>query len=189
MPIIIDDAFALLITWTTYGTWLPGDPRGHASNIIDEDRRYERRRGEFGAPYGSGDSHTLARASRLQNDSTVWLDRESAAVAAKAIVEACRERGWRIRRAALMANHAHVLIEDCGTDAGPVRRILKGVSQAKLSDHAGINRRWFTRGGSDRRKRGANAIATAMRYVENQKGFLVRVAETAIVEEWPPRDA
>ncbi len=25
-----------LLTWTTYATWLPGDPRGFVSNIADE---------------------------------------------------------------------------------------------------------------------------------------------------------
>ncbi|MEX0702710.1 MAG: hypothetical protein WD069_11510 [Planctomycetales bacterium] len=85
----------------------------------------------------------------------------------------------------LMANHVHFVIQDCAADGPPVRRVLKGVSQARLSDHAGSNRRWWTRGGSDRRKRGAAAVAAAMGYVENQAAILVRIAETEIVDEWP----
>jgi hypothetical protein len=29
-----DEPFALHITWTCYGTWLPGDQRGHVSNVL-----------------------------------------------------------------------------------------------------------------------------------------------------------
>jgi len=31
---INDDTVAMFFTWTTYGTWLPGDERGHVSNKL-----------------------------------------------------------------------------------------------------------------------------------------------------------
>ena len=60
------------------------------------------------------------------------------------------EPGWRIVRGAIMANHIHVVIADCPDDGPGVRRILKGNSQADLSDAAGATRRSWTQGGSDR---------------------------------------
>jgi len=36
-----DEPFALLITWTCYGTWLPGDRRGYGSNTRRKDGKYD----------------------------------------------------------------------------------------------------------------------------------------------------
>lgn len=47
MP-VVDDAHAYFITWTTYGTWLPGDPRGHVSNVVGSDERYHLKSNQFG---------------------------------------------------------------------------------------------------------------------------------------------
>ena len=35
-----DEPMAYFITWTTYGTWLPGDERGHWSDAWDEQLGY-----------------------------------------------------------------------------------------------------------------------------------------------------
>ncbi|MEX1096182.1 MAG: hypothetical protein WED34_09040 [Planctomycetales bacterium] len=187
MATVVDDAFAFFVTWTTYGTWLPGDPRSHASNVISDDRRYVSQERRFATPYTVGDERTLQRARQLQKDATARLDADLALVAAHAIIDACRERGWRISRGALIANHVHCVVMDCPADGPSVRRVLKGVSQAKLCDHAGINRRWWTRGGSNRPKHGGQAVAAANDYVENQSEILVRIAESEVVSNWPPR--
>ena len=50
-----DDSFAWLITWTTYGTWLPGDPRGNISPILLADGTYEKRKNTPGVEWAAGD--------------------------------------------------------------------------------------------------------------------------------------
>jgi REP element-mobilizing transposase RayT len=173
------DSFALLVTWTCYGTWLPGDERGHASNVLLPGGGFVSRQNAPGTPYAASDAHTHARARAAQKGETVWLTKSQAQIAATGLVKAAAERGWRILRAALMRNHAHVLICNCPDDGPTVRRILKGVSQAALNDVEGI-RRWWTAGGSDRYKHGDEAIESAYAYVANQEGKLVEIIDMQI---------
>jgi REP element-mobilizing transposase RayT len=168
-----DDAFALHITWTCYATWLPGDERGHVSNVILPDGGHRPKQNVPGAPIEPGDAFTRDRARSLQKGETVWLTPAQALCAATALVNAVRERGWRILRAALMANHIHVVITDCPDDGPAVRRVLKGVSQAALSRAQGRPQRWWTAGGSDRYKHGAAAVEAAVQYVADQEYKLV----------------
>jgi REP element-mobilizing transposase RayT len=175
-----DDAFALHITWTCYGTWLPGDERGHVSNLLVPEGGFEPKQNVPGTPVAAGDAFTRARASALQKGDTVWLTPAQALCAAKALVAAARERGWRILRASLMANHIHVVVCDCPDDGPAVRRILKGVTQAALSAAQGRSQRWWTAGGSDRYKHGTRAIEAAVNYVANQEYKLVEIVDMEV---------
>jgi REP element-mobilizing transposase RayT len=168
--------FALLITWTCYGNWLPGDPRGYVSNTLTSGR-YESKKNTPGTPYTADESETLKRARSLQKQSIVRLNGEQALVVAKTMVDACKKRGWFIARAAIMTNHVHTVIWDCPNDGSLVRRILKGTTQAALSDHAGQPRTWWTTGGSDRYKNDEQAIVNAVNYVANQERKLAEVID------------
>jgi REP element-mobilizing transposase RayT len=175
-----DEAFALHVTWTCYGTWLPGDARGHVSNVLMPDGGFEEKQNVPGTPIAPGDALTQAQARALQKDETVWLTREQALCTATALVDAARDRGWRILRASVMANHVHVVVYDCPDDGPAVRRVLKGVSQAALSRARGRPRRWWTQGGSDRYKHGWAAIEAAVTYVANQEGKLAEVVDMEV---------
>jgi len=182
---VIDDAHAYFLTWTTYGTWLPGDPRGHVSNVVGADGRYHRKSNQFGAEHSAGDEATLNRARAQQKWETVWLNAGHAKFCAAAMISAANERNWRILRSAVMCNHVHVVVAG-STESGPAtERVLKGVSQARLSDAMGKNQRWWTRRGSDRSLSGSQAVLAAMKYVENQAGILIRVANNQVVADWP----
>lgn len=185
MP-VFDDADAYFITWTTYGTWLPGDPRGHVSNIVGPDDRYHPKSSQFATEVSQGDSATLNRALSRQKHRTVWLDSSIAETCAAALIESAVERDWRILRSAVMRNHVHVVVLNSVLSGPATRRILKGVSQARMSDAAGKNQRWWTRRGSDRSVSGSQAILSVMRSVENQQGILIRIANNQIVPAWPP---
>jgi REP element-mobilizing transposase RayT len=117
----------------------------------------------------------------LMNERPARLSAAEALCVAEALVEAARKRNWRILRAAVMANHVHVVICDCPDDGSKVRRILKGTSQAKLSDKAGDNQSWWTRGGSDRYLHGDDAILAAMKYVADQKFKLAEIIDMQVV--------
>ncbi len=169
--------FALHITWTTYSTWLPGDERGHVSNILLPDGDIIHKHNTPGTPYAAGDDFTRQQARDLQSGDTVWLTAPQALCACQALAAATAKRGWRLVRAAAMANHIHNVVIDCPNDGPLVRRILKGVSQAALSDFAGRNQRWFTAGGSDRYKNDDEAINNAIQYVADQPYQLARVID------------
>ncbi len=175
------EVFALLITWTCYGTWLPGDRRGYVSNTLEPEGSYRPKQNAPGTPYAEDDAATRRRARSLQKWPSVLLARESAACVARALVQAARDRNWRILRAAIMANHVHVLVTDCPDDGPHVRRVLKGTTQAALSDGAGWNRRWWTAGGSDRYLHTDEAVWQAARYVAKQWGILAEIVDTQVI--------
>lgn len=175
-----EDLFALLITWTCYGTWLPGDRRGYVSNTLCDDGRYESKRNVPGTPITADHIATRERAATLQKHATAILDDKQALIAANALVEACSVRKWHILRAALMWNHAHVVVTNCPDNGPEIRRILKGVSQNSLCKQLGKSRRWWTAGGSDRYLHGERAIAAAVNYVSNQPGALAEIVNMII---------
>ncbi len=174
-----DDPFALLITWTCYGTWLPGDARGYVSNALKPGGGFEPKHNLPGTPYTADDPHTRTRARQLQQWPTVLLTAAHARVVTEALVAAA-ERDWWIDRAAVMANHVHVLGTACPDDGPAVRRVLKGNSQAALNRHAGRPGRWWTAGGSDRYKRGTAAVMAAIRYVAGQAWKLAEVIDMKV---------
>ncbi len=98
-------SFALFITWTTYGTWLPGDRRGYVSRTLPADGVFQPKRNQTGSPITPGNAQTLATAQKAQKYDTVWLDRTQALIAAQAIRQAALKRRWVIIRASVMANH------------------------------------------------------------------------------------
>jgi REP element-mobilizing transposase RayT len=169
--------FALHITWTCYGTWLPGDDRGHVSNVPLPEGGFLPKQNVPGTPYRLGDEVTRRRAQDLQQGQTVHLTADQALVAAQSLCRAAEARGWRIVRGAIMANHVHVLVMDCPNDGPTVRRILKGTSQAALNDHLGHNQRWWTAGGSDRYKNDWPAIEAAVQYIADQPGKLAVIVD------------
>lgn len=169
--------FALLTTWTCYGTWLPGDSRGHVSNILLPGGGFDRKHNVVGTPYSEGDSHTRKIAYQEQNFPTVYLSSEQANCVADALVGAASAKGWSILQAAVMANHIHVVTMNCPNDGSLVRKIYKGVTQAALSKMHGSPKRWWTHGGSDRYKYDHTAIETAIHYVANQERMLAGIKD------------
>ncbi len=175
-----DPPFALHITWTCYGSWLPGDRRGYVSNTLQADRTYAPKQNIPGTAISPADPLTHQRAGELQKSPTISLTAEQAICVAEEFVKASRERGWHVLRAAIMANHAHVVIADCPEDGPAVRRVLKGTSQAALSRLVGEPRSWWTRGGSDRYKHDDEAIQNAVNYVARQRGILAEIVDMQV---------
>src|SRR5438552_16605871 len=108
-----DELFALHITWTCYGTRLPGDARGYVSNTLLAPRGYLPKVNTPGSPVTANDPITHEYAKSLQKWDTVYLNTEFAKVAAEALIAAAAKRGWRLVRGAIMADHIHVVIMGC----------------------------------------------------------------------------
>jgi REP element-mobilizing transposase RayT len=172
-----DESFALHITWTCYGTRLPGDARGYVSNTLLPNRGFEPKQNIPGTPCTADDARTHANAARLQKWETARLSQAQALVVAKSLVAAAQKRGWAIARASVMADHVHVVVMGCPDNGEAVRRVLKGNTQASLSDDAGKSKRWWTAGGSDRYKHGGTAISAAIHYVADQAYKLAEIID------------
>lgn len=179
---MIDDApFALFLTWTCYGTWLPGDERGHVSNTLLRNHGYVPKQNVPGTPYAKGDKYTHERAKSLQNWPSVYLNRPQALWAAESFVLTARKNKWRILRAAIMANHVHLVVVDCPDEGAAVRRVFKGASQAAMSEKLGQSRRWWTAGGSDHYLHTDDAIEGTVWYVAEQQWKLAEIIDMKMV--------
>ncbi|MCC5823981.1 MAG: hypothetical protein LAT64_13635 [Phycisphaerales bacterium] len=93
------DTPTYFMTWTTYGTWLPGDARG---SFVD-DR-------ELGRGL-SGPKPRLERAARglLRHDPVVLGDGARAAVD-QAIRQHASFRGWALAALNVRTNHVHLVV-------------------------------------------------------------------------------
>lgn len=180
------DPVALFLTWTTYGTWLPGDERGYVTNTLTPGGGFIPKENRPGTVYTADDEYTRERAQDLQQWPTVWLTASQALVVANSVVNVATKRNWMILRAAVMSNHVHLVVTGCPIEGPKVRRIFKGDGQSDLSRAVGESRRWFTAGGSDRRRSGVRSINSTIEYVANQQGKLAEVIENVVV--MPARD-
>lgn len=171
-----------LLTWTVYGTWLPGDPRGSVASVRrgPGPRRERDRRGEPFEPPMPGLQVTSARN---QTFSTAALQADLARALLDQFLRTACVRAWRLEAAAIMGDHVHVVIgipDDCRPE--DVLRDLKAYGSRRLNGLTGTARRWWTRRGSRRLLRDVKAVEHAVNYVLRQKSPLsvwVRGQDTA----------
>ncbi|MFQ5429878.1 MAG: class I tRNA ligase family protein, partial [Phycisphaerae bacterium] len=141
---------AVLVTWTAYGTWLPGDDRGFVSRVPRADGGHTIHHMP-GEPYDAGDPQLRnAAADRMQGE-PVHLNKEQARVLLAAIAGTAERHGIELLAVAIMADHVHVL---CQTDrsGAELQKLFKGAASRRLSRRFKLtdSPRWFTRRGSNR---------------------------------------
>ena len=158
------------LTWTTYGTWLPGDERGFVSPKFEGDTP-ERRNNEPGRPYDEGrpDLRRIAE-NRLAGD-PVRLTRAQAEVVRRQFEETARYRGWQLLAGAIMANHVHLVVGVPGDpDPSALLRDFKSYASRALNlrDRGSVRPRWWTEQGSKRKIADWDNLETVLRYVREQ---------------------
>jgi REP element-mobilizing transposase RayT len=162
-----------LLTWTTYGTWLPGDRRGFVSEVRDE-------AGEKvlhntpGTPCAADLPSLRAYAASIMTEAPVLLELAQAEALAEQLRETAGHRGWRLLALAVMANHVHVVVGVPG-DPDPEKLLadFKAWGTRRLNDGWGRRGHWWTQGGSRRPKKTAAALRAAIQYVRDQPFALV----------------
>jgi REP element-mobilizing transposase RayT len=162
-----------LLSNTTYGTWLPGDPRGSVTSVRD------RRSGDEPSPFRFEhdtpgepweDEIPGLRHSALEQMTgpPIYLDLEKAEILLAQFQETAGYRNWTLRAVALMANHFHLTVQVLD-DPHP-RKIL---ADFKAYGTRTLNRRygqppsetWWTDKGSKRKLPDERALANAIHYV------------------------
>ena len=149
------------LTWCTYDTWLPGDPRGW----IEQRHGWQlpRRGLEFEA--AASMTEDACRLKRWQRD-----------VVERAIEAVCQFRRWHLHAVNCRSNHVHLVVT-----ANPhpivVRNQLKSWSTRRLkeSEAAGahvtgptaVRRKWWAEGGSQRYVNDEDSLECAIRYVRD----------------------
>jgi REP element-mobilizing transposase RayT len=164
-----------LLTWTTYGTRLPGDARGFVSRVRTE-------AGEVvvhnqpGTPVDA-DLPALRRyAASIMTQAPVWLTAEQAEEVVEQLRETAAHRGWSVRAIAVMADHVHLVVEvPDDIPAGKLLTDFKAYATRRLDRRFGASpkQRWWTERGSTRALKSPNAVAAAIGYVARQHRPLV----------------
>jgi REP element-mobilizing transposase RayT len=133
--------------WSTYGTWLPGDARGHWSPLFDLYGRIVDRGGKLNMP----DEVSVRRALTLCKEPPKVLDQAEQRIVARAIGKLIRPLGdvdaedgrpvaWA---AAVEATHVHLLTSvPRETFASFVGRLKGTSSSAVLAEFPGRERTW-----------------------------------------------
>jgi REP element-mobilizing transposase RayT len=152
------ETLALLLTWSTYGTWLHGDNRGSS------DRKHSKPL----APDPVREAHARER----MNFPALTLDARMRRVTRETIEERCRFRGWELRALNVRTNHVHVVISSdeggqkvIGSLKARVTRMLRQAELVKADQPV-----WTAEGGNVRALRDPEAVSAACDYVRNQQG-------------------
>src|SRR5438270_13106460 len=90
------EPIAYLITWATYGSWLPGDDRGWVEEGV--------------AGIQAPDRTKREQARGRMTDAPVVLTPPQRALVEKTIQEHCDIRGWRLHAVNARSNHVHVVV-------------------------------------------------------------------------------
>ena len=158
---------AYLVTFHTYGTWLPGDERGSVT----------RHHATFGEPHLGRSDARQARSSARLRCPLVQLEPDERRIVLRTIEEVCRFREWTLRAAHVRINHVHAVVT---ADAEPERVMgdLKAWSTRRVAEAARgprVGTLWV-RGGSTRYLWHAEHVRAACWYVLHAQGEDVRFA-------------
>ena len=161
----------VLLTSTTYGTWLPGDTRGSVTSVrdyraTDPATPFRVEHDRPGEPWEPPLPGLYASAVQQLKRPAVWLTADQARAAAERMVAKAAGCGWRLHALAVMRNHFHAAVGFDGyVDVKRILAAFKAYASAGLNEGEGKPQRWWTRGGSTRVLRDERAIAAARHYV------------------------
>lgn len=89
------DPLAYFLTWPTYGTWLPGDPRGWV----------ERSHG-----WQLPDPIKVVEVTARMTDEACRLSAQQRALVESTIADHCLQRTWTLHAVNCRSNHVHVVV-------------------------------------------------------------------------------
>ncbi len=157
-------ALAYFITFSTYGTWLPGSSKGKGS--VDGQHN------EHGTPFVAPDREKEQQARNAMTQPAYTMPPAEREIVRDAIVGLCRDSGWRLLAVHVRSNHVHVVVA-VDRDAGRVMSDMKGRASRNLS-LAGFDdstRKRWTRHGSTLHLFDAATIADKVDYTLNRQGY------------------
>ena len=156
-----EEPLAYFLTWTTYGSWLPGDERGW----VDKP-------GEFRAP----DGQRQQAAQRRMTESALILDVEQRGIVEDTIAAHCRIRGWQLHAVNARTQHVHVVVSAPGRMPEDVMDQFKAWCTRKLKERerslqsTTVRQNWWTQRGSKRWLNDTDSLEAAVKYVVEEQG-------------------
>ena len=181
------------LTWTTYGSWLPGDDRGY-HNAADQNS--ENHVGKLGPARMPNERLQRAAIATLSGP-PIFLNHHKADEVYAQFHETCAIRGWRLAACGIMTTHCHVALS-VPADIEPevILRDLKSYASRRLNREFGKPRSetWWTESGSKRRLKSEQDVEATVEYIRRQPNpLLIWIRDDANVvwlpSEEPPRPA
>ena len=164
-----------LITWRTYGTWLPGDERGFVSPVRDE-QGMEVIHNIPGTPYDTDVPALKRYATTLLKCVPIRLVLAQAECLLEQFQETCRYRRWQLLAVAVMTDHVHVVVGVPG-DPNPsdILGDLKSYGSRSLNKKwtKPKSETWWAESGSKRKLPTDDAVLAAVKYVVEQEYPLI----------------
>jgi hypothetical protein len=157
----MEETLAYFLTWTTYGSWLPGDER----NWVDK-------RGELRLP----DFKCQNAARERMTEHALTFEIKQRLIVEDTIAEHCRIRHWQLYAVAARNQHIHVVVSAVGRTPDDVMSQFKAWCTRKLKDHERtsgakiVRKNWWTQRGSKRWLNDTKSIKAAVRYVLEEQG-------------------
>jgi len=153
----MEEPIAYFLTWTSYGTWLPGDERGWIAY---------RRGWQLPSPV-----RKLNAKSRMTETECI-LDEEQRALVEATITKHCQIRGWELHAVKCRSNHVHVVVT-ADLDPSEIRdqlkawctRRLKELDQQRYGKNRLPRKKWWAEGGSKRYINDEDSLEAAIEYV------------------------
>lgn len=164
-----------LLTSTTYGSWMPGDPRGFVGEQRDSNWAKFLQNAP-GTPLDADEPLLFAYSELRLKGPPIALTLQQAQALLEQFQETAAYRRWLLLAVAIMANHFHMVVGvDGDPDPGRVLGDFKSYGSRKLSRGWGRPQSdtWWTEAGSKRKLKTEANVLAAVRYVEEQEFPLV----------------
>ena len=154
-----DDPLAYFITFTCYGTYLPGDERGwtkwHRGEQLPRPR-------------------LEAWCRKQMSEPPILLDADQRAIVEQAIRDHCQIRRWTLHAVNCRSNHCHLVVTARDYAGELVRDQVKAWGTRRLKEHQerdGVPRdklreNWWTRKGSVRHLFDDESLEAAVMYTQ-----------------------
>jgi REP element-mobilizing transposase RayT len=149
---------AYFLTWTTYGTWLPGDDRGW------------RRKGEPEVQPSNPFLAEMARSRMKEKEFT--LSHEHRHLVERTIQRHCELRRWTLHAVNARTNHIHVVVTAVGYRPETVRDQFKAWCTRALKEAGAARSRFWTEGGRCdwiNAEDGRESVVTYVREAQDRK--------------------
>lgn len=152
------EPLAYFITWSTYGTWLPGDQRGWV---------------EYRAGWKLPNPIRELEAAALMSEDACRLNMNQRLAVHAQVSETCQHRGWELHAINGRSNHLHVVVT-APLHPKVVRSQLKAWATRKFKEHARLSdpraivrENWWAERGSQRYINDLLSLESAIIYVRD----------------------
>lgn len=145
---------AYFLTWTTYGTWLPGDERGWV---------------ETGKGIQPPDAERRTAALALMTATSCSFDTMQRETIEQTITDHCKIRSWELHAVNCRSNHVHVVVTANATPRLVLEQV-KAYCTRRLKEQQRtlgmpLREKWWTEGGSKRFLNSEASLEAAIHYV------------------------